>query len=219
MGTPSLIGWTKYWYSPFSIIGASRSDCRNWSMSPVLGRINKAWRLSGPVNPDRTGRGAGALLEGATPLLEVGLPLLQERRHPLALVVGAEQSGPRPALQGEPAGLRPVAGGVERLLRRAHRERGLRGQLPRQLVDPVVERVVGDDLADETDVGRLARVDPLAEEDESLRGLVADQPREPLGPAPTGDDPRSISVCPITALSAATRRSQASASSEPPPNA
>src|SRR6056297_1230005 len=192
MGTPSLIGWTKYWYSPFSMIGASRSDCRNWSMSPVLGAINKAWRSPGSVDPGGTDRPVAVALarEGRRlrRLLELRLALLQERAHPLALVVRAEQAGPRPALQREPAPLRPVVDRVQRLLRGASRVRRLRGQRSRQFVDPVVERVVRDDLADEADVGRLRGVDPLAEEDQALRRLVADEPREPLGAAPPRND-------------------------------
>jgi hypothetical protein len=77
---------------------------------------------------------------------------------------------------------------IERLLRGRHRELRLLGEVGGHLGDAVVQRVVGDEFADQPLLVGVGRVDALAEHDESPGGLVADQSDESLRAAPAGDD-------------------------------
>ncbi len=65
----------------------------------------------------RVERRSSAKVRAASPdLLEVGVPVVEERRHPLALVVGAEQSAPEAAFVTQARLLTGLVGLIQRLL-------------------------------------------------------------------------------------------------------
>ena len=99
-----------------------------------------------------------------------------------------EQSGPVPSFCGQPGTQRFFVRLVDRLFCRAEGERRLGGEFFGQLSDVLVELVALDEFADETDILGFLGTESLAEEDHPPGGLVGDESRESLCPAPTRDD-------------------------------
>lgn len=119
---------------------------------------------------------------------EPGLPLLDDCRHALLLVLGREEELDRLGLEcetGVEGGVHPTEHGFLRLLDRERREiRDLLRHVDRTLLDAGV----GDELTDEAHVIRLAGAHDVAGQDVAHCLVFADRAREALRAAAARND-------------------------------
>src|SRR5262245_799823 len=120
--------------------------------------------------------------------LELRGPLLQERRDPLARVLGTEDRR-EPGLLGPYARIEIARSGHG--LDLLDRQRRLPSQLPRPRERTVEQLVVGDDAGGEAQLVRLVGSDRIADQVHLERLRLTHQPRQALGAAETGDDPEA----------------------------
>src|SRR5205823_4932957 len=110
------------------------------------------------------------------------------RGHPLALVLGLEEVCERLRLLVERLRERALQRPVRRLLRRRKRKRAPRGEAAGQLERATEQLLRREDGADEPAAERLLRVGHPSGEDELLGEREPANAREPLRPAPAGND-------------------------------
>lgn len=115
---------------------------------------------------------------------------LQERGDALPHVIGREPLGEQFSLVLDPLVEGHPTAGFQGLLSEFECDGALLGDSRRQRVHRLVKVGLIDDLLDEADRGRLPGVDRFAVEDHLHRGLLADEPRQPLDSPATGDDPK-----------------------------
>src|ERR687898_501739 len=119
--------------------------------------------------------------------LEPRPTLRQERGDPLARVIGAERACETLALYAKSLVERRLRGALLDLL---HRNRRLLGQLPRPCQSRVEQLVIRHDLVREAHAVRLVGIDRVAGEVHLERLRLTHQPRQPLGAAEPGDEPK-----------------------------
>src|SRR4029077_14975541 len=124
-----------------------------------------------------------------SPALELWRPLLEERRRAFLLVFRARAEAEIRGLQGEAFSLAPF----EPLVHGLEGERDGQGRVREDLVQHLLrardQLRGGNDLVDETDAVGLLGGDRVPGEDELQGPALADQAREPLRPAASGEDP------------------------------
>src|SRR4029077_7129738 len=116
------------------------------------------------------------------------LPLLQERRRPLHLVLRAVANRLGQRFDQQPRVEIDASGRVERDLGEPRGERSLAEDLFRQLAGAELKLSGRRDRGDQSHLERLLRVDDLAGENQVLRAPHADDARQALGGAGAGND-------------------------------
>src|SRR5712691_2822588 len=151
--------------------------------------------------------------------LELRLALFLERLYAFICIVRHEHAPDRFALDGEPKVERPAIALRDRKLGMADRDARAGGELGGVLDRARTARGrVGKEPVDDAGFFRARRVERGGVGDQVQAPGQPDQAGQPLRAARPGNSPRFTSGSPIWYVpSAANRRSQASASSRPPP--